>query len=86
MSIIGQIFLGLIIIAVGVLTLLKNYQVANTIPLKWFEQKMGTGSSYTIWKLLSAAMIFVGFAVMFGFMDNILSLILSPLTNTISSN
>ncbi len=86
MGIFGQILLGLIIIVAGVLTLMKNYQVANSLPLQWLEQKLGPGSSYSIWKILSILMVFVGFTVMFGFSDNVLEFLLSPLTNMINPN
>lgn len=84
MNIIGQILLGLIIIAAGVMTLIKNYQVANTIPLRWFEQKMGSGSSYTLWKVISVVLVFAGLTVMFGFGDNLMAWLLSPITNMVN--
>jgi hypothetical protein len=37
MGIFGQIVLGLIIVVVSVILVVKNYQVANTIPLPFFE-------------------------------------------------
>lgn len=84
MNILGQILLGLIIIAAGVMTLIKNYQVANTIPLRWFEQKMGAGSSYTLWKVISVLLVFSGLTVMFGFGDNLMAWLLSPVTNMVN--
>lgn len=84
MHIFGQIILGLIIIAAGVITLIRNYQVANSLPLRWLEQKAGPGSSYTIWKFFSVLMVFIGFTVMFGFTDNVLGFLLSPVTNMLS--
>jgi len=80
MGIFGQIVLGLVIIVVGVMTLIKNYQVANTFPLHWLEEKIGPGSSYTIWKILSVLLVFAGLTTMFGFADEILTWLLSPLT------
>ena len=86
MGIFGQILLGIIIIAAGVLTLIKNYQVANTMPLRWLERKLGSGSSYSIWKIISVLLVFIGFTVMFGFADNLLAFLLSPITNMINPN
>ena len=86
MGIFGQIILGLFMIVVGVVLLMKNYQVTNSMPLHFFEQKLGSGSSYMIWKILSILLIFVGFTVMFGFYDEVLTWMLSPLTNLISGN
>jgi hypothetical protein len=86
MGIFGQILLGLAIIGAGVLTLIKNYQVANTMPLRWLEQKLGSGSSYSIWKIISVLLVFIGFTVMFGFADNLLAFLLSPITNMINPN
>jgi hypothetical protein len=84
MNIFGQIILGLLIITAGVMTLIKNYQVANTIPLRWFEQKMGSGSSYTLWKVFSVVMVFAGLTIMFGFGDNLMGWLLSPVTNMVN--
>ncbi|MCB9822237.1 hypothetical protein H6801_02635 [Candidatus Nomurabacteria bacterium] len=84
MGIFGQILLGLIIIVVSVLILMKNYQVANSIPLPFFESKMGPGSSYLIWKIFAIIGVFIGFTVMFGFYDEVLGWILSPITKMIS--
>lgn len=86
MGIIGQILLGMLIIGVGFLTLIKNYQVTNSVPLAFFEQKMGAGSSYMIWKIISVLLIFIGFTVIFGLHDNLLNWILSPLKNVLNAN
>ena len=82
----GQILLGAILIAVGIITIIKNYQVANSLPLRWLESKIGPGSSYMLWKLFSIVLIFAGFSVMFGFADNILTWLFSPITNAINPN
>ena len=84
MGIIGQILLGLLIMGVGVATLAKNYQVTNSIPLAFFEQKMGPGSSYLIWKLISVLLVIVGLTTVFGLHTAIIEFILSPLTNILS--
>ena len=86
MGIFGQILLGLLIIVTGVMTLIKNYQVANSLPLRSLEQKLGPGSSYLIWKVLSLIMIFAGFTIMFGFGGTVMEWLLSPLTNLVNPN
>ena len=86
MGIFGQIVLGLIIVVVSVILVVKNYQVANTIPLPFFENKLGPGSSYLMWKVFAILGVFIGFMVVFGFWDNVLSFVLSPITNMINPN
>jgi hypothetical protein len=86
MGIFGQILLGLIIIVVSVILVVKNYQVANSIPLPFFEQKLGPGSSYLVWKIFAILGVFIGFTVMFGFYDEVLNWILSPIFNLINPN
>jgi len=84
MGIFGQILLGLILIVAGVLTLIKNYQLANSMPLRWLEGKLGPGSSYPLWKVFSVLLVFAGLSVMFGFSHTIISWLLSPLTHLIN--
>lgn len=84
MGIIGQILLGLLMIVGGILLIKNNYQVANSLPISFAEKHMGGGGSYLLWKLLSLLLIMAGFTVMFGFYDDILAFILSPLTNILS--
>lgn len=83
MGIIGNIILGVLFIAGGVLLLKYNYQVANGMPLSLAERYLGT--SYTAWKVVAILVIAAGFTIMFGIYDHILSWLLSPLTNTFSS-
>jgi hypothetical protein len=84
MGIFGQIILGLLIIAAGVMILKYNYQVANSIPMTFADRYMGGGGSYSIWKITAILIILIGFSVLFGIYDNILGWIVSPLTNVIS--
>ena len=84
MGIIGQIILGLLMVIGGILLLKNNYQVANNLRIGFAEQHLGGGGSYLVWKLLSVLLIMAGFTVMFGFYDDILAFILSPLTNILS--
>lgn len=84
MGILGQIIIGLLMVVGGVLLLKNNYAITNNLRISFAEEKLGSGSSYLVWKLLSILLILVGFTVMFGFYDEILAFILSPLTNILS--
>jgi len=84
MGIFGQIILGLLMVVGGILVLKNNYQISNNIRIAFAEEHLGGGGSYLVWKLLSLLLIFIGFSVMFGFFDNIMAFILSPLTNILS--
>lgn len=86
MGIFGQIILGLLITAGGVLLLKNNYQVANNMPIAFAEQHMGGGGSYTAWKILGVLTVFVGLTVVFGIYDNILAWLLTPLTNAVGGS
>lgn len=84
MSILGHILLGLIIIAVGVLLLKNNYQVANNLRISFAERHMGSGGSYLLWKIIAVLVVIAGIAVFFGIHDNILGWLFSPITNAIN--
>ena len=84
MGIIAQVILGILMVVVGILLLKNNYQVSNNMRIAFAEEHLGGGGSYLIWKVLSILLILIGFTVIFGFYDNILAFILSPLTNILS--
>ena len=84
MQLLGQILLGLIMIGAGILLLKYNYQVANNLRISFAEQHLGSGGSYLLWKILAIVLVLAGLATMFGIGDNIISFILSPLTNILS--
>lgn len=67
-------------IASGTLLLKYNYQVANSIPMS-IGSSLGT---YTLWKIFSIVLVLAGIIVMFGLGDNIMSTLLSPLTNVLN--
>ncbi len=68
-------------IGVGILVLKYNYQVANNLRISFAEQHMGSGGSYSLWKIFGVLIVLIGLTVMFGIWDNILNFILSPVTN-----
>ena len=84
MSILGQFLLGAILIAVGILLLKYNYQVTNNLRISFAEQHMGSGGSYLLWKIIAVVVIIAGLTVMFGFHDNVLEWIFSPITNAVN--
>lgn len=84
MGIIPQIILGLIMVVVGIILIKNNYQVSNNMRIAFAEEHLGGGGSYLVWKVLAILLILAGFSVVFGFYDNILAFILSPLTNILS--
>ena len=86
MGILGQILLGLLMVGAGILILKNNYQVANNLRLAFIEDHMGPGSSYLVWKILAVLIVLLGFTVMFGFFDDLLGFILSPVINLINPN
>jgi hypothetical protein len=86
MGIFGQIILGILISAGGVLLLKYNYQVSNSLPIGFAERHMGSGGTYLAWKILALVVIFIGLSVTFGVYDNILAWLVSPLTNAVGGS
>lgn len=84
MGLLPQIILGLLMVVAGILLLKNNYQVSNNMRIAFAEEHLGGGGSYLVWKALSILLILAGFSVVFGFYDNILAFILSPLTNILN--
>jgi uncharacterized membrane protein YphA (DoxX/SURF4 family) len=84
MHLIGQILLGLIMVVGGVLLLKYNYQVSNNLRISFAEQHMGSGGSYLLWKIIGVVVVIAGITVVFGFSDNILAWIFSPITNVVN--
>ena len=83
MEIVGQIIIGVLMTVGGILLIKYNYQVSNNLTIGFAEQHLGGGGSYLLWKIIAIFLIFAGFTVVFGIYDNILSWVLSPLTNII---
>ena len=82
-----QIFYGLLMIAVGVITLKYNFQIVNnTSRLEWIESKLGVGSTYLVYKLISVGLVLFGILYMTGFGDEVLRWALSPFANLFNPN
>lgn len=80
--VIGNIFLGLLMMAAGTLMLKFNFQVSNMFSHNnVFERYMGSGATYFVMQVLAIFTVLGGFFVMFGVLDNVLGWLLSPVTS-----
>ncbi|HSH31578.1 MAG TPA: hypothetical protein VK963_02815 [Candidatus Saccharimonadales bacterium] len=79
---IQQIIYGTLAIIIGTITLKYNFQIVNnTSRLEWIESKLGAGSTYLVYKLLSLLLIFGGILYLTGFGDDALEWLLRPIAN-----
>lgn len=79
--VIGNIFLGLMMIAAGTLMVKYNYQVSNLFShYNVFERYLGSGATYLVMKVVAILVVLGGFFLMFGLFDNVLGWLLSPIT------
>lgn len=77
-----KIVYGTIVIAVGVVTLKYNFQIVNFgARLEWIESKLGSGTTYLVYKLLSITLILGGILYLTGYLDNLLNFLLQPVSN-----
>lgn len=80
MFMIMRIIIGLIAIVLGTAGLKYNFALSNTMPrLQFFENTLGAGSSYGIYKILSVALVLGGILYMTGFGPAILNWLIAPL-------
>lgn len=80
--VIGNIFLGLIMMAIGTLMLKFNFQLSNQFSHNnVFERYLGSGATYFVMQVAAILAVLGGFFVMFGVADNVLGWLLSPITN-----
>lgn len=57
----GQILTGIILAAIGVVILKFHYQLKNLFgSWGWAEDKLGSGGTYTAWKLIGLGMMVFG--------------------------
>lgn len=73
------ILYGLGLIIIGAVTLKFNFQLANMVKLQWIESKIGSGSTFTVYKLFSILLVLLGIVVLSGFGDNLLNMITAPI-------
>lgn len=82
-----RILSSIIAIAIGVITLKYNYQIAGmTGPQDWIERWMGAGSTYGFFKFLSIIIVLAGILNLAGLLDNLMFWLLSPLINIFRAN
>ena len=79
---IQRIIFGLIAIALGTVTLKYNYAIVNnTSRLEFIESKLGAGMTYTVYKLISIALVLGGILYITGWGEGIATWLLAPLLN-----
>ena len=75
----SHFFVGLIAAALGTLALKFNFQLANlTGRQDWIESKLGSGSTYGVYKILAILIAIGGLIYAVGFGDTVLGWLLSP--------
>jgi uncharacterized membrane protein SpoIIM required for sporulation len=73
---------GVIFIIVGTISLKFNYQLVGfTGRQDWVEQRLGAGSTYLFFKLVSIFMVIFGLLSVTGLGIPLLQWVLSPLSN-----
>ncbi|HUC87440.1 MAG TPA: hypothetical protein VMR75_03970 [Candidatus Saccharimonadales bacterium] len=78
---IQHFFVGLMAVALGVVSLKYNYQLTGfTGHIGFVEKYLGYGSTYVFLKMLSVVLCIGGFMYMFGLLDPVFHLLVSPLT------
>ena len=84
MSFAGFIY-GIILSVIGYSVVRYSYQLTNMFSRNnVFERHLGSGSTYTIMKLVGVLVMFSGLLTMFGLIDNVARWFVSPITNLIS--
>lgn len=84
MEFITNFIVGILIVAAGAVSVLYNYKIVNSFGRNnWFEQHIGSGSTYMVFKFFSILVILFGFTMMISLHDNLISFLLSPLTNAL---
>ena len=75
-----HILLGIVLLALGVVSLKYNYQlVGYTGNVSWVEKYLGGGSTYAFFKIVSVLLCIGGFLYMTGLWDPLFAWMVSPL-------
>lgn len=77
--IVQQILTGAIMIAIGTVGLMFNYQLGNMVRLEWVESKIGYGSTFMVYKVFGVILVLAGVITLAGFGDDVLRWATSPL-------
>lgn len=83
----SSFLLGLFVIAAGVGLLRFNFKVTNSFSrYNWFEQHLGSGSTYMVFQLVSVLTVIMGILIMFGLGDDVVAWIFSPIRGIFNLN
>lgn len=81
-----RIIYGTILIVIGVTTLKFNYQIVGiTGRQDWIEDRLGSGSTYFIFKLFSIILITIALAYITGYAAPIARWLFSPLARVFNT-
>ena len=79
---IGNLITGIIMIALGVVSLKFNYQLVGfTGRQQWIESKIGPGMTYFAFKVFSIVLIIIGMLYATGLATPFFTWVFSPLTS-----
>jgi hypothetical protein len=85
MLIVNHILWGIVAIVTGVTSIKFNYQLVGfTGRQDWIESKLGSGSTYFVFKMLSILIIAFGILYATGLWDPIGRILFAPLTNALA--
>ena len=80
MSLLQNIFTGAVLIAVGAITLKYNYKIVNIFGRQdWVESRLGGGTTFAFFKILSVGITLVGVLYITGLGVPFFTWVLSPL-------
>lgn len=79
-----QLLIGLAFLAVGGVSLKYNYQLVGLVRLQWLESKLGGGTSYIAYKVISVTLILLGIIVISGFGPAFANWIINPVRSLFS--
>jgi hypothetical protein len=80
-----NLFIGLLLVGIGTLTLVYNYQIVGyTGRQDWIEYRLGGGTTYLVFKLFSILVVAFGVLLATGLGGSAASWLLSPLTHLLS--
>ena len=79
---IQNFFAGLLAVVIGVVSLKYNYQLVGfTGRQDWIESKLGSGSTYLAYKMLSVLLVVGGLIFAVGLGSKVEGWLLAPLAN-----
>ena len=77
---VGHFFTGIVIVILGTAMIKYSYQVVNfTGRQDWIESKLGSGSTYFVYKMFGLIAVFIGFIYAVGLYDPFMTWLFGPL-------